>query len=156
MTDPLVEILRESLHGKHSHVNPTKALDGLTHESATQQINGDAFSTYEILYHMIFWQDATLTIARGQEYDWEEAKGKDWPSYAETEESDWNTLKKRFLTGLKEAERLVGSLDLRLPMPTWGNEPVGKAFAVLATHNSYHLGQIILNRKMQGSWPPLE
>lgn len=156
MDSPLVELLCESLRGKHSHVNPAKALQGLTHTTATQQMEGDAFNAYELLYHIVFWQDVTLSIARGDNIDWKEMEGKDWPSYDELEKAHWDALRERFLSGLKEAEKLVGALDLRLPMPTWNNEPVAKAFAVLATHNSYHLGQIVAARRMWGLWPPLD
>lgn len=131
-----------------------RILKGISHEIASQKVEGDLFSSWEILYHMIYWQEICLKAIRGDSIDWDSVKGKDWPSYAQEEIADWENLCQQFRDGIKEAERLIKKIDLAKPMPAWGNAPTIEAVQVLIQHNSYHLGQIVTNRRLQGSWPP--
>lgn len=154
MEKALSDILSKGLHGHNTHMESLRILKGLTHEMASQKVEGDIFSSWEILYHIIYWQNICVKAIRGESIDWESVKGKDWPSYSEEDIAEWDTLCQQFENGIKEAEKLLKEIDLATPMPAWGNAPTAEAVLVLLQHNSYHLGQIVVNRRLQGSWPP--
>ena len=45
-------------------------------------------------------------------------------------------------------------LSLEEAIPAWEKANGYTALEVLALHNSYHLGQIVLLRRILGAWPP--
>ena len=49
---------------------------------------------------------------------------------------------------MTELENLVEAADDK-KLQTWASE-----IAHIGTHNSYHVGQMIIVRKLQGSWNP--
>lgn len=156
MEKSLPDLFAKGLHGHNTHMESIRILKDISHEIASQKQDGDAFSSWEILYHTVFWQDICLKAIRGESIDWESVKGKGWPSTAQEKVAEWDVLCQQFEDGIKEAENLLKDIDLEKPMPAWGNAPTVEAVLVLTQHNSYHLGQIVVNRRMQGNWPPPE
>ena len=134
MKEQLVKIIINGLHGKNTHIQPKKAIDGLNPENARKKPDNSNHSCWELLHHIVIWQEAIFEAIEGKEIDWEEVS------------------KNKFLQGLSKAEELVNSADLHKPMPAWSDAPVIQAFMVLLQHNSYHLGQIITTRKNLGLW----
>ena len=150
----LGDILSRGLSGHDAHVAPSRAVQGLSHEQATEKAGNDVHSVWEQLFHIVFWQDLCLRAIGGRRVDWEGAEGKDWPDQGDPEGEPWNDLRTRFLSGLEEAQRILKTMDLQTALESWGNAPAAKAFLVLVQHNSYHLGQIVSQRRTLGQWPP--
>ena len=46
--------------------------------------------------------------------------------------------------GLKEVEVLIEEVNLKDRLPFWHNNPVLQFIVILITHNSYHIGQIMI------------
>jgi hypothetical protein len=78
----------------------------------------------------------------------------DWPSSELQNDEPWEGLVERFKVGVERMQKLVLEVELEKPMAAWGDAPTAQPFIVIAQHNSYHLGQILINRKAQGSWSP--
>jgi hypothetical protein len=154
MKNMVIDVVGKALHGHFTHRNSFTILDGLTHEQAIQQVIGDDYSSWEILYHIVYWQEMALDLIRGAEVDWKEAMKKDWPSEDLQKEQEWGTLVERFKTATTTYTDLLEEVDLTTPVKSLRDAPTLKAFVIIAQHNSYHLGQIVMNRKAQGSWPP--
>ncbi len=155
MTDTFPVILKKALRGHDAHLDPMKGLRGLTAEIAQKQTGQGFHSCWDILYHMVYWQDFVLAAIRGEEASWPKVPLEDWPSdVSERKDFDWDKIVERFERGLEEAKKLAGESDLTKPMPAWGEAPTAKALIVLIQHNSYHLGQIVANRRLLGDWPP--
>jgi uncharacterized damage-inducible protein DinB len=149
------EILTNGLKADLSHVDPVEALSGLSHKEAAQELNPDHYSSWELLYHAVYWQERILDAIKGKPVNWDEAAESDWPSYEEQEKHSWDELVDKFENGIEEAERLIDSIDADAPLHRWRDMPAARAFMILELHNSYHIGQIVANRKMQGIWPPV-
>ncbi len=155
MKEMVSNILKEGFHGHNTHVSPKKALLGLDADSARKVPCDRVHSCWEQLYHIVFWQDLVLEEVRGNVVDWTETHGKDWPKPESIlDSSGWNKLVERFFKGLAEAEELLDTLDLQKPIPSWNDHPAFKAMLVLAQHNSYHIGQIVVARQALKTWPP--
>jgi uncharacterized damage-inducible protein DinB len=130
----------------------SRALEGLTPEQALTKLGGWPYSVAELLAHMLFWQRHDhATVESGEEP--EVAPGADWPAVTER---DWPRLKDEFLASLEKSREMTrepGALD-RLILG--GRFSVGLRMVWFTGHNAYHLGQVVLLRRMLGAWPPPE
>ncbi|MGY5853587.1 MAG: DinB family protein [Candidatus Thorarchaeota archaeon] len=157
MKDIVTQILKQGLRGHNTHMSPRRVFLGLDVDSARLVPGEGAHSCLDQLFHIVFWQDLVLEVARGKKVDWAETHGKDWPTETHLlDNSLWDSLLERFELGLKQADDILDNDDLTKPMPAWSDAPVAKAMLVLAQHNSYHLGQIVLARQVLKKWPPPE
>ena len=155
MKDLVATILEEGLRGKYAHVDPIQAIEGLSAEQARHKLEKETPSCWEILHHMEYWQELILTALREETVAWPEHATEGWSSMVnDGGASDWNQLVEHFVRGLKEAEQLSQKGELTRSLPGWPKTSAGKALLVLALHNSYHLGQIVLLRKHLSNWPP--
>ena len=69
--------------------------------------------------------------------------------------NSWQESVKGFRSDLKSMERLVAnpSTDLYAPI-AWGNgQTVLREALLVADHNAYHVGQLVLLRRLLGVWP---
>lgn len=127
----------------------SRALDGLTPEQAVTKLEGWPHSIAEVVAHMLFWQRHDFaTIETGSEPD--VSTGADWPFVSE---ADWPRLKDEFLASLEQSRQMTRSEDLER-LILGGKFSVGLRMVWFTGHNAYHLGQIVLMRRMLGAWPP--
>ncbi len=151
MKEKLGKALAGGLYGKGTHAESLKIVDGISTAHAKERIVEKAHSSWEQLFHVVYWQDLCIKAARGEEVKWPKDGDPSWPSESTTDE--WADLVIRFEAGLEEAKNLALESDLSAPMPSWADYPVLSSLIILAQHNSYHLGQIVVNRLAQGTWP---
>lgn len=125
------------------------ALENLTSSQATTKLEGWPYSIAEIVAHMLFWQlNDFETIETGVEPHVD--KNTDWPSVTE---NDWPKLKEDFLTALEKSKQMA--LNENLERPILENKfTVGLRMVWFTGHNAYHLGQIILMRRIINAWTP--
>lgn len=151
-------ILSDVLHGKYAHIDPIKALKGLTPDVARKKPSAGAQSIWELLFHMAYWQEIVSLAYSGNEDAAKKANDKDsWPTSDYMKKDDeWTSLVERFTTGLKELVRSSKEEDLEKTLQTWGDAPLYYNLLIEIAHNSYHLGQIVAVRKVLNAWPPPE
>ncbi len=152
--DSIIKAIINGLQGKNTHLLPKKAIEGLDSTTAKQKLGKDTHSSWELLHHLVVWQEGILQAIEGKNVDWKDIdKNHNWPTdeYLK-EEINFSNLVHKFEKGLSKAENLVKTVDLYKSMPAWNNEPVIQAYMVLLQHNSYHLGQIVAVRKALGIW----
>ncbi len=154
--DDLREILVDAFHGKHTHVEPIKALNGLTPALARKKPTDETHSCWEVLYHMAYWQDTVLKAYKNEDVS-KASNDFSWPKPEEmSNDDDWHTLVERFKAGLAGLVRSAKEEDLKKTAEAWANTPLYYNLIVEIAHNSFHLGQIVAVRKMLGVWPPPE
>jgi len=149
-TSWLSEIFSGALAGHDAHCPPARVVQGLAHEQAARAGWEGGHSPWELLYHIVFWQELCLRAIAGRRVDWREAEAKGWPSEDMQATSPWEELCRRFDEGLQEADRLARTRDPQAALDGWGGAPAAKAFMVLVQHNSYHLAQIVDARRALG------
>ncbi|MFX0052356.1 MAG: DinB family protein [Candidatus Hodarchaeota archaeon] len=156
MQDQIINAIASGLKGKWTHINPKKALVGLTPTIAKKKPNNDAHSCWELLHHIVVWQDAINRHIQGESIDWNEIEETDnWPTMeALKDDSNFDSLLNRFYSSIEETTNLVNSVDFTQTSAGKPELSVIKLFLVLLQHNSYHIGQIITVRKCIGDWPP--
>ena len=150
--------MSDVLHGKYAHIDPIRALKGLTPEVSRKKPSAGAQSIWELLFHMTYWQEIVSLAYAGNEEAAKKANDKDsWPTSDDMKnDNEWTLLVERFTTGLGELVRSSKEDDLEKTLTTWGDAPLYYNLLVEIAHNSYHLGQIVATRKVLGVWPPPE
>lgn len=130
------------------------ALEGVTAEEAAWKPEGEAVnSIWENVNHLLYYKEYHLQRMRGENPDFKASSNDETFSSVEDGDEAWqktvDRLKKvhgeirSFLSGLSDSE-------LNAPFPT---RPLASLIHSLMMHDAYHTGQIIMLRKLKGSWP---
>ena len=150
----MIRILTEALRGMGAHTNQGKITACLTPDEERRQPTEDARSCWEILYHLVYWQDITLDLLKGKDVDMEVAMKHTWPERSDLEDDErWPQLIERYRDGLVELRDILYSRELEEIVKIY-DASIAQTVLVTAQHNSYHLGQLVDTRRLLGMWPP--
>jgi len=106
-----------------------------------------------LLEHLRIAQDDIIQFIKNPDYvspDWPDGY---WPDMKESaDEEKWKLSCEKFFEGLDEMEKFVkdDSIDLFAPLIHAETYNIFREVMVLAAHNSYHIGQMMLIKKMFG------
>lgn len=145
--------LMELLDGGHAHISFDEAVKGFPVDRAGERPAGSPHSAWELLEHIRIAQRDILEFSDPPEGGYVELKWPDdyWPSTAAPgAPSDWTNSAKAISRDLDAFKALVAdtSRDLNKRFPWGKGQTLLRESLVLADHNSYHLGQLMLVRKM--------
>lgn len=155
---PAKSFIQAVLTGAGGFTPPDKTLHDLSAEDANFRLPASPHTIAEIIAHLNYWQTWTLNVVQGEPRLLPEHAADGWPA-----PQDWTALKQNFLTGLQTAFDLCEdeALLTRAFSPdvsigaSFDKHTVGSALSeVIALHNAYHLGQVVLLRRMMNDWPP--
>jgi uncharacterized damage-inducible protein DinB len=148
--DELVKkMMKAGLYGEHTHINPIELIESLNPEESKICVNGYPHSMWDLLHHLVNWQDFTIKALDGEEPDWRKVQDADWlDSDYPYKKEDFQKLVKDFINGLRKIEARIDSVDLKKSYPALGNSTGAYSILVDIQHNSYHLGQILLLRNL--------
>jgi uncharacterized damage-inducible protein DinB len=155
--------LTELLHGKGSHADPLVCVEDLSAELAGRQVAGFPHSIAQLVFHMNYWMDYELRRIRGQRPTYPEHNAESFPrTPSPADATEWDRLRKRFADLLDDYAALAKSsteeVQRQIESAHAGDTKLaGTLEAVLwqmVVHNSYHIGQIAMIRRMLGAWPP--
>jgi len=151
------ENLRKLLYGGGAHVNALNALEALDEKLTGARPANAPHSIYQLLAHMIYWQEYELQKIAGENPFYPEHAAQSWlKETAPPNLQAWNDAIQRFAEGLKRCEALLTNpaTDLERIIEVKKNETVRDLIIMIIAHNSHHLGQIITLRQQLGKWPP--
>ena len=128
------------------------ALDGVTAEQAVWKPAGVDNSIWENVNHIVFWNERWLQRYRGELTYPEDIENTGTFKSGET---DWQkTLEK--LDAVMDEWRanleVITDEKLESPVNETYQAPWRVPLAQQNIHNAYHIGQIVLLRKLQGCW----
>jgi uncharacterized damage-inducible protein DinB len=112
---------------------------------------------------MNYWMNYELRRIRGERPKFPEHAAESWPESGTTFMPDeWDRLRRDLAWFLAEYEKMARSslqeLERQVESMREGDKKhAGSVQAVLwqmVVHNSYHVGQIVMIRRMLGAWPP--
>ncbi len=157
MTEFVSTALKQGLIAFHIHPDPEKSLKDLTPEIVMKRVDGGTHSIWDLLHHLLFWQDITIEALEDKEVDWERSKTENWPDpNTNVDDMLLQDFTNRFLKGIERISELAESVDLSSGMPSWPKATKMWAILMIAQHNSYHIGQIVTLRQILCHWPPTE
>jgi hypothetical protein len=151
----LREHLVKLLKGGDAHADFAKAIADFPAELRGKTPKWAEHSPWQLLEHLRIAEWDLVEFSRDKEH-----KSPDWPSGywpAESAPPDpkaWDRSINEFCEGLEEMCKLVEDekTDLFAKIPHGDGQTILREVLVLADHNAYHLGQIVLLRRMLGAW----
>lgn len=150
MSDSLRTHLVALLKGGSAHVDFGAAVKGFPVELRGKRPQGSPHSAWELLEHMRIAQWDILEFSRNPKHVSPKFPEGYWPKSPEpTDPAAWDKSVKAFRAHHKAMIELVSntSIDLFKPIPHADGQTVLREALVLADHNAYHLGQLVLVRK---------
>ncbi|HVS00517.1 MAG TPA: DinB family protein [Thermoanaerobaculia bacterium] len=152
LRDHLLYLLR----GGGAHAPFDQVIADLPAELRGVRPPGASHSPWEVLEHLRLAQWDILEFSRNGDHvspDWPEGY---WPQeQAPPDAEAWDRSIETFRRELQELEALVDdpASDLYAAFP-WGKDQTLLREALLvADHNAYHLGELVLLRRLLGAWP---
>jgi hypothetical protein len=112
-------------------------------------------SPWEILEHMRIVQWDILEYIRDTTHASPEFPDGYWPAAAEPlHEHAWEETAAAFRADLKSFTGLLGnpSTDLFAALPGSEGHTILRELLLVADHNAYHLGELVLLRRLLGAW----
>lgn len=156
MNPPLKKHLLDLLSFEGAHVGFDEAVRGLTPALRGKKIKGAPYTAWQLVEHMRIAQSDILEFSRDAKHvspKWPEGY---WPkSDGPSSEAAWKKSIAAFRHDLEQMKKLVAESDeetLFARIPHGDGQTLLREALLVADHNSYHLGQLVLLRKMLGTW----
>lgn len=147
--------LAESLDWSDAHADWAKALARFPEPLRGVKPDGAPHSAWELLEHVRIAQWDILEFSRNPKHVSPEFPEGYWPkSAAPPSQAAWEKSVKAFFRDVKAFRQLVTNpkTDLFAPIPHGSGQTILREALLAADHNSYHLGQLILLRRLLDAW----
>jgi hypothetical protein len=151
LRDHVLELLR----GGGAHLEFSRAFAALPPRLRGAKPPGLPYSPWQLLEHMRIAQWDILEFSRNATHispEWPEGY---WPpSEAPPDDSAWDRSLAAFRADRKAMEALVAdpSNDLLAKIPHGDGQTLLREALLVADHNAYHLGQVVVVRRALGAW----
>jgi len=153
--DALRKHLLYLLEGGGAHVSFETAIARLPRKLRGAKPPGAPHSPWQLLEHLRIAQWDILEFSRNPKHvspEWPEGY---WPA-TESPSGDraWTKSLRAFRTDLQAMKKLVAdpSVNLFSRIPHGDGQTILREALLVADHNAYHLGQLILVRRLLGAW----
>ncbi|HEY3988877.1 MAG TPA: DinB family protein [Acidobacteriaceae bacterium] len=144
----LRSILLDELHSTHDKsdwfVCANVAVANLTPEQANWTDGKGNHSVGQLTYHLVFWDRRSLEKFQGETSP--KFSGNNDETFTNFNPKQWDDTVRQLdevMTGLEKTVASATDAQLAQWAPTIAN---------IATHNAYHIGEIVMVRKEQGAW----
>ena len=151
--------LLKLLQGRGAHADFAQAIADLPPEKQGEKPRGekpaDGHSPWQLLEHLRLAQWDILEFSRDPSHvspAWPEGY---WPqSEAPPDEAAWDASVESFRADLQAMQDLVAdpASDLYTPFPHGDGQTLLREALLVADHNAYHIGQLVLVRRLLGAW----
>ena len=144
------------VEGGHAHAKFDDAVAKMPKDKVGVRPPGSPHSAWELLEHMRLAQEDILRFSLSADWvspAWPEGY---WPPRpAPEEDSEWDRSIRAFRTDLAEFVKAVRepTRNLYEKFPWGEGQTLMREALLIADHNSYHLGQLVVVRQLLGAWP---
>ena len=153
--EKLVKQLAQLLHGGSAHASLDEALKGIPENLRGEVPDKLPYSIWQLLYHIRITALDMLEFSRNANYKSPIWPDEYWPKErAPKDDKEWNQAVKevneyieQFIDLLKDKDA-----DLYKPFPHGDGQSLLHEALQLADHNSYHTAEIIVIRRLLGTW----
>ena len=143
------------LKGGNAHVTFEDAVKNFPSELRGKKPRGSEYSAWQLLEHLRIAQWDILEFSRDPKH-----RSPDWPSGywpakpAPPDDKAWDKSVRAFRRDLKALCDMVAdeSIDLFARIPHGDGQTVLREALLAADHNAYHIGQLVLVRRLLGLW----
>lgn len=151
--DVLKSELSELLTTSGAHAGFDKALAGFPFRDAGRLPDGVPYSAWQLLEHMRIAQADILEFVSTPDY-----RPKNWPAEywpkgpSPPSKAAWTASAKSFKRDQKKLVGMLRESDPLKPIRFANNKTLTKEILLAADHNAYHIGELVLLRKLLGNW----
>ncbi|GAB3860998.1 DinB family protein [Hymenobacter terrigena] len=139
----------------NAHATFEEACAGLTPEIWNQHVPEVPYTIWQLAEHVRIAQHDILEFSLSEKYESPEWPAGYWPAKdATADEKQWQATldhihadRQRFIDLLHNA-----STDLLAPIPHGTGQTILREALLIADHNAYHTGEIILVRRLLKAW----
>ena len=152
----LREHLRYLLDRGGAHLDFDTAVANLSVGLRGAKPEGVPHTPWRLVEHMRIAQWDILEFCRNPKHVSPEFPDGYWPDGdAPPDSAAWETSLEAFRADLQAMQDLVADLstDLFAAIPHGDGQTILREVLLVADHNSYHLGQLIVVRRLLGAWP---
>lgn len=147
--------LLELLRGGGAHLTFDDAISDLPAELRGSRIEGCPHTPWRLLEHLRICQWDILEFSRNPEHVSPPFPDGYWPADdAPPTAEAWDRSIEAFHADLQAFMEMVSdpSTDLFAPIPHGDGQTVLREALLIADHNAYHLGQLVVLRRSLGAW----
>ena len=152
LRDHLLYLLR----GGGAHLDFGQAVADLPRQLRGQRPENLPHTPWQLAEHMRIAQWDILEFSRNADHVSPEFPDGYWPrTDAPPDEDAWDRSLTRFRADLKAMQDLVAdpAIDLFAEIPHGSGQTILREALLVADHNAYHLGQLVMVRRALGAWP---
>ena len=146
--------LLELLNGGHAHATFDVAIRNLPTALRGKRPKGAEHSAWEVLEHIRIAQWDILEFSRDAAHQSPEWPSGYWPpAPAPHDAKAWDKSVRAFRRDLKAMSDLVAdpATDLYAKIPHGNGQTILREALLVADHNAYHLGELVLLRRLLGA-----
>ena len=147
--------LLDLLNGGNAHATLHDALQDFPSELRGKRPKGSPHSPWEVLEHMRIAQWDILEFSRDSQHKSPDFPGGYWPNGPEPPDAKaWDRSVQSFCHDLQALSDLIRDegTDLYAPIAHGDGQTILREALLTADHNAYHLGQLVLLRRLLGAW----
>jgi hypothetical protein len=154
-TDPLRKHLQQLLEGGNAHAKFDEAVADLEPAMQGTKPPNCPYTAWQLLEHLRITQWDILEFSRDSNHKSPKWPADYWPKTEAPPTPDaWEKSVESFRKDAHQFLRLISDpeKDLYQPIPHGEGQTLLREALLVADHNSYHIGQLILVRKLLGAW----
>jgi DinB superfamily len=139
----------------HAHATFDDATRGLPIELRGKRPRGAEHSPWQLLEHLRIAQWDILEFSRDAQHKSPKWPEEYWPKKpTPPDEKAWDKSVRAFRRDLKAMCTLVAdeATDLYAKIPHGDGQTILREALLIADHNAYHVGQLVLVRRLLGAW----
>ncbi len=145
-------MIAKALSGEGAHVTAKHAFDGLDWRLAGAQPDALPHSVFQLLNHMNYWNAWAVNWLAGKKPALPRHASSSWPGKPMPDSPEvWRNAMRSFDRATEEMIRASSHSNL---LAKRGTKTPAEMLQTIASHNSYHLGQVVVIRQRLGAWPP--
>jgi hypothetical protein len=143
------------LRGGNAHTSFDDAIAGFPATARGTKVRELPYTAWMLLEHLRIAQWDILEFSRNPQHESPEWPKGYWPKEsASPSDSAWNKSVGSFRSDLKAIEQLVSDpkTDLYAQIPWGQGQTILREALLIADHNAYHIGQLVVLRRLLGAW----
>jgi DinB superfamily len=153
--EPLRKHLVSLLKDANAHATFDDAVANLPPDMRGKKVRGSPYTAWMLLEHLRIAQWDILEFSRNPKHGSPEWPAGYWPQEsAPPSRSSWDDSVKSFHADLKAMQKLIADpkTDLYARIPWGTGQTILREALLVADHNAYHVGELILLRRLLGAW----
>jgi hypothetical protein len=148
--------LSDLLLKEHAHAGFQKAVTGIRPELRNVKPQNELHSIWDLVEHIRIGQEDIVEYVLNPDWKSPEWPAGYWPqnNYEKISDDEWDKSISAVLNSLIKMNDIILSekIDLSSIIPHTKEHSYIREIFLIADHNAYHVGQIVLIRKLLNNW----